>query len=180
RIRLWDAATGKALATCDTKVVPQTVQRQLNNGVVLGLSGGVFDAAFSPDGRTLASCLGSGQVGYLHLWDVRSGRPPLEPPLKVGPRAVAFSRDGPLLAAAGAVGDFDLRVWDVKGLTGVGAVKLDAARLAALWADLAAADLAKGLTAERTLAAGSPAQVLPLLQEKLQPVKADDEETRKM
>jgi WD40 repeat protein len=64
--------------------------------------------AFSPDGRTILSCA----WGTLYLWDADAGRVrrKLGGP-KVGSRAVATSRDGRTLAAAGWSGP--VRLWDV-------------------------------------------------------------------
>ncbi|HYT92788.1 MAG TPA: sigma factor-like helix-turn-helix DNA-binding protein, partial [Gemmataceae bacterium] len=180
RLRLWDVATGKALATCDTKMLPKPPRQPLANGLV-GFGGAIFDAAFSPDGRTLASCMGNAEEGYVHLWDTRTGREILHVKLKFIPQAVAFSRDGTQLAAAGGGGAFELRVWDVTGLGNSGEpVRLEAAQLPALWADLAAEDAAKAVGAERMLTSAAPALVLPLLKEKLKPVLVLDEEGRRV
>jgi len=181
QIRLWDAATGKALVVCDTKIAPQAVRQQFGRGGFLGMSGGIFDVAFAPDGRTLASCMGSGEGGYVHLWDTRSGRELLQMKLKFCPQAIAFSRDGTQLATAGGLGALEVRVWDVTGLGGPGAeVRLEAAQLPGLWADLAADDAAKALGAERALSSAAPALVLPLLKEKLKPAQASDEDMQRL
>src|SRR5204862_492646 len=88
--------------TCDTKIVPVAVRKQFGQGGSLGMTGGIFDVAFAPDGRTLASCMGSGEKGYVHLWDTRSGRELLQMKLKFCPQAIAFSRDGKELGNGGA------------------------------------------------------------------------------
>ena len=125
RIRLWNAATGKMLAVCDTTLPALGMPNE-----------GIVDAAFSPDACILASCMANMGTGYLHLWDARSGRKVLEMKLTFSPKAIAFSRDGTRLAVAGGpirqFGQSDgrdagqlaaargteaveIRVWDVVG-----------------------------------------------------------------
>lgn len=65
---------------------------------------------FSPDGKLLAmQC-----VDKVYLWDVESTEP-MGPPIEHGARVgqVIFSRDGKLLATAGA--DNAVRIWDIPG-----------------------------------------------------------------
>jgi WD40 repeat protein/energy-coupling factor transporter ATP-binding protein EcfA2 len=91
-VRLWDPATGKARSR------------------LVGHRGPVWDVAFSPDGRTLAS--GSADR-TLRLWDVATGRLRGRP-LKGhtdGVRAVAFSPDGKTVASGSD--DRTVRLWDV-------------------------------------------------------------------
>jgi hypothetical protein len=125
--------------------------------------------------------MGGGEGGHVHLWDTRTGRQIAHVKLKFCPQAIAFSRDGSRLATAGGLGGFQLRVWDVAGLGSPGeAVKLDAAQLPNLWADLAAADAAKALTAERTLSAATPKLVVPMLKDNLKPAPTDDAELQRL
>ncbi len=89
-VRLWDAASGKALR------------------VLQGHEGAVFSVAFSPDGKTLAS---GGNDKALRLWDIASGMQ-----LRVlqghegWARSLAFSPDSKTLASAGW--DKTVRLWN--------------------------------------------------------------------
>jgi hypothetical protein len=115
RIQLFDVASGKPTVTCDTQIVPKMATYQVNNGGI-GIAGGVQDVAFTADGAVLASALATEKVGYLQLWDARTGKELLKVEVPFCPQAVALSRDGTRLAATGGLGPFELRVWDVLGL----------------------------------------------------------------
>ncbi len=74
-----------------------------------GHQGVVFDAQFSPDGRTLVSC---GQDGTARIWEVATGR--LLRTIAVSAAevdAAAFSSDGRTIVTAGD--DGHVRLWDV-------------------------------------------------------------------
>jgi WD40 repeat protein len=98
-VKLWDAATGGQLRT------------------LTGSSTWINAVAFSPDGRMLASSSGTlaadgvNANNSIKLWDVTSGR---ELRTLIGHAAwvtaVAFSRDGHLLASAS--GDQTVKLWE--------------------------------------------------------------------
>jgi WD40 repeat protein len=68
---------------------------------------GVYDLAFSPDGRTLASY---GDGGGLTLWNVATRQVALTLKGHMGwVSGIAFSRDGNLMVTAGA--DATVRLW---------------------------------------------------------------------
>jgi RNA polymerase sigma factor (sigma-70 family) len=147
---LWDVATGKVRA------FPTSPGHR------------VFSVVFSPDGRTVAW----GDVGgTITLWEVASAkvRCRLERHHSyVGD--LAFSPDSRLLVSASA--DTTALVWapaELARRTG----PLTPGDREALWADLAGADATRAYQAVATLA-GSPAEALPLLREKLKPAAAVD------
>jgi WD40 repeat protein len=101
-VKLWDTATGSQLRT------------------LTGSPTWINAVAFSPDGRILASSSGAitadgvNANNAIKLWDVASGR---ELRTLIGHAAwvtaVAFSRDGQLLASAS--GDRTVKLWEVAG-----------------------------------------------------------------
>jgi len=106
-VRVWDAATGKALT-------PSLTHPGMN-----------VAAAFSPDGRLLATA-GGFPNGEARVWEAATGQP-VTPLLQLAHRVVrvAFSPDGKQLLTAG------------EGGTGVGVSLHDVATGRALWPTLA-------------------------------------------
>jgi hypothetical protein len=181
RIRLWDLKTGKVRVRCDTLVAPAPIQQKIGPNGIIAMPGGIQGAAFSPDGRMLATCTGAGQQGHLQLFDTRTGRELLHARLKFCPQAVAFSGDGSLVATAGAVGPLEVRVWQLPSAGDLSTpIALEPAQLAALWRSLASDKLGEGLRAERVLAGASAKLVLPLFKEHLKPVTTSTNEARQI
>ncbi|HYV31986.1 MAG TPA: WD40 repeat domain-containing serine/threonine protein kinase, partial [Candidatus Binatia bacterium] len=108
--RVWDIATGKELPPFP----------ELHKGWINYI-------AFSPDGRTLATCAADDR---LILWDFADRRAKA-PPLRHGGNTMAFSADGRLMASIGS--DYVARVWDVASQQPVALLR----SLAPAWGGLA-------------------------------------------
>ncbi|HEY7880228.1 MAG TPA: AAA family ATPase [Streptosporangiaceae bacterium] len=94
---LWSVATGHRVGAL------------MSTGAAVSPGRPAVAAAFSPDGRILATAVD----GSIRLWDTAT-RQQIGTPMTAGPSpayAVAFSPDGRTLAAAGA--DGTARLWDV-------------------------------------------------------------------
>jgi RNA polymerase sigma factor (sigma-70 family) len=96
---LWDVARRNRLRAFQGHKLPKSAY----------FPGAVFSAAFSPDGRTIAS---GGDEGVLRLWDTRTGEPQGS---YRNPRGwihgVAFSPDGKTLVAGSTNGRLRLFDW---------------------------------------------------------------------
>jgi WD40 repeat protein len=96
-VRVWAIPEGKELLT------------------YRGHAGGIFDLAFSPDGRTIASVGGDlrRHTGEVKLWDAATGHDlrSFVGHADIVRRGVAFSPDGTILATASR--DTTARLWDV-------------------------------------------------------------------
>ena len=85
-------------------------QRPRRSGLLEGHEWPIFDVAFSPDGKQIASCSGDSTV---RVWDWMTGQSTiLEPQHAARVVDVAFSRDGKLLASASW--DRTVKVWDTR------------------------------------------------------------------
>jgi Tol biopolymer transport system component len=149
-IGLWDAATGKEV-------------RRL-----FGHPGPVFALAFSPDGCFLAS---GGYDHAVRLWETASGQEALQLTGHEGSvRAVAFSPDGRTLYSGSD--DGVALAWDLTGRSKA-AVALTPAALDNLWEDLVSDE---GPAAYRAFwrLAGSPAQGVPYVRDRLKPFVGAD------
>ncbi len=100
-VKLWDAASGALLKTFAGHVRKDS--RDVNKKFT-----GVYNVAFSPDGKRLVSC---GTDGTIRIWDTASGRE-----LKTlrgheeDATAVAWSPDGKSLVSGGW--DSTVRIWN--------------------------------------------------------------------
>jgi WD40 repeat protein len=121
RLGLWSVQTGKVGVVCDPGVPLEPVPINKANKQLARVPARpafVSSAAFAPDSRIVAACTRSGEGGYVHLFETRSGKILASAKIAYGPEAIAFSRDGALLAIAGADGPLNLTVWDVTAVTG--------------------------------------------------------------
>jgi hypothetical protein len=130
--------------------------------------GGVFDAAFSPDGRTLATACWDGQV---RLWEMVTGQ--IRCTFKGHTDRVfrvAFSRDGREIASGGVEGS--VLVWDCTGQAATERKGFMSPELTALWDLLASEKAEDAYQAEWQLVAGSQPTIV-FLQKNLQPIPKD-------
>jgi hypothetical protein len=128
--------------------------------------------AFAPDGKTVAA---SGDDRAVRLWELASGKKLRSLRGHQGHvYAVTYSGDGKTLASGSM--DTTALVWDIRGLIPEGRSRkanLSPQDLAALWADLLAADASRADQAIRSLIA-APGQAVPLLEGHLRPVPPAD------
>ncbi|MFV1966267.1 MAG: protein kinase [Pirellulaceae bacterium] len=148
-IRLWDAATGELRESLPTERFAATSMAFAPRGEILAIGGGtwdegeiklwdansdkapialanlsemVWDVAFSPDGKTLASADGSGGVT---LWNVARGRKELAIDAHSHSAfSVAFTPDGKTLASGSL--DRTVKLWHVASGDELATLKADA------------------------------------------------------
>jgi WD40 repeat protein len=155
------SATGSVLRLWETATAAEVL--------ALPIGGEQYRTAFSPDGRLLALTAPAQEI---LVWDLARGR---ELRRFQGFAAevtdLAFSRDSRWLISG--LADSTLLVWDVGPRQMAPPGKLGAEQLAKAWADLAGADAPRAFQSRWALA-GAPAEVLPLLKERLRPAQAAD------
>jgi WD40 repeat protein len=151
-VGFWETASGKRIL--------QLQERKM---------GGVFDSAFSPDGRTLATSSWDGQV---RLWELATGQ------VRCSFKGhtdrlfrVAFAPDGREVASGGVEGS--VLVWDCMGLGTTEPPSLKSSDMAALSDFLACENAEKAYLAECILVA-SGQQTVGFLQQHLKPVAKND------
>jgi WD40 repeat protein len=161
-------APGEALAVTVYQVRSGRVLRRVPFRREDGGAALLAGLAFSPDGRTLAA--GSYGDDLLHLVELASGQE--RRTFRGGQQvvtALAFAPDGRALAAGGE--DGTVLVWDMAGPGGGGRAVPNAARLEALWSNLASPDAGKAGWAVWALGR-CPAASVPFLSGRLRPAAA--------
>jgi RNA polymerase sigma factor (sigma-70 family) len=150
-VKVWDVAGGQLVCSLES---PKTV---------------LWSAAFSPDGRSVAT---GDSFGAVVLWELASGKPRHAfVGHKSQIKSIAFSPRGRCLAVSSV--DAPVFVWDVAGTLEAKQRRLSNDELRRGWSDLANEDAAVAFQALRRLCA-VPEQTLPLLRERLKPVAPPD------
>jgi len=94
------------------------IAQDANPATLSGHTADVSQIAFSPDGKLLAS---SGADFVIRIWDLAAGKEATTiSALKMAPEALAFSRDGKLLAAGL---HSKIQLWEIAAGTGVGSLE---------------------------------------------------------
>jgi WD40 repeat protein len=152
-VRLWSAVTGKERRCFSVR------------------QGQIFAVAFSPDGRTVAAGSG-GWDCCAYVWELASGKERCRfAGHKDGVRAIAFAPDGRTLLSGGA--DTTVLIWDLLAPDPSSPPAGDLTRKGfdRLWDSLGDLDATRANTALCALL-GSPQQAIPLLADRLRPVRA--------
>ena len=145
-IRIWELSTGQECALLERNMGGMSDEF-------------LFPMTISPGSVLLAAPDQASQRRHLiDLWDIHSGKRVATFDGHRGPvTALAFSPDGRRLISGGA--DTLAYIWEVPSRSLQPEAKLDAARIAALWADLADADAAKAFRAVNAWIAAPDAAV---------------------
>jgi hypothetical protein len=151
QIQVWDIETGRELRR------------------IARLPDRFLSAAFSPDGRMLAT---GSYEGTVRLWEAATGGERHRFTGHVGyVNGLAFAPDGRTLAAASS--EAPVYVWDILGRLEPPAQPPTAAEMEQAWAALAGADAKEAFQALRRLVA-APGPAVAFLREKLPPATAAD------
>ncbi|MBI1918277.1 MAG: WD40 repeat domain-containing protein [Planctomycetes bacterium] len=172
-VHVWDVATGRLLRVIDGEEIEGRPQVP-----AIGHGSAVAQAAFSPDGLTLASA--GLHDGTVRLWDVLTGKQLVRlEGHDGGVTSVAFAPDGRTLASGGF--DTTILLWDVRKFVKPAAAKdLGDKELDRLWEALGAGDPDKSLPSVVALA-GAGDRAVGFLKKHLKPIaKIDEGQVRRL
>lgn len=169
--RMWDVTTGKAVR--EFRLPPSALPPLPPGTVEPGAEPppqrqGSYAAAFTPDGKTLATSRFLG----ICLWEVATGSPRHrfgDP--SIGETVLKFTPNGRLLAGSSLnKGRGHIHLWDWRDPCLQQPRRLESKEIERLWADLALEDAVKGYQAIATLRVVAE-QAVEMLAQRLQPIE---------